>query len=776
MREFFDLLSKPIAEAPYIIPNVGGLRTDKVSAITTANSVANQNTRYNANLAQQALSTTQASVKAQIDAYNGSLADIKAQQSPYTSAGLNALTAQSVLMGLPTPQGGYLNYSNYIQQTTQFNQAAQMVQSALQNRQKQITEAQNSLTKPPRSLDEISKEMNTLLTKQLGAELGYDSNYVWQMPQITSRNGIYQLSAVGTTGGYEYGTPNRRLDFVVDPTRGLMTETVTGGRGEIPPHVDEGLLQQLETAVKLNELRQEYVFRQSNKTDPFVVNPTTMPTIGEIIYGKGDNRASALNKQLRNSTAAKLGLITSAGHTTLNYDSKTGLGLFTASPNIQNSTDFLASIPDQFKDYVGQIEKNTFAPQITNLKANSENALANSVNKSTQDAIKNTIPLITGALKLIDTTPSKIQDRYGNYVGPKGIQADSTPKTYLGDFGAIQDFPINSVPTKQYDLSILTDAEYQALSKYAKVSDQQAGRIEGFLGPYYTNPTLYTLQFNPGDKQFVSQVGQMNTVLGQIITDAYAALPSNLRAVYAPVANLVNKLVSLGNNVEKTAIDVYGEAAPDLKDIIANAPFVKHATQDLYSQIDQIDNQLMDFYKQTDPTKFLQSAQNLAAYKPEDFENFNWSGLQQQLFGNAPEFTADTNLQKTALDSLRSTPGYQFAFDQGQQAIQTSAAAKHNLLSGATQQSLAKFGQDLADTQYNQTLQNLAGVVASGQNAQNQITNATQANAAGIAGSYGAASGQIATILNNLATQNNAATQGLLGTLDKAASAPTIKR
>lgn len=51
---------------------------------------------------------------------------------------------------------------------------------------------------------------------------------------------------------------------------------------------------------------------------------------------------------------------------------------------------------------------------------------------------------------------------------------------------------------------------------------------------------------------------------------------------------------------------------------------------------------------------------------------------------------------------LRSTPGYKFAFDEGQRAVQTSAASKGTLLTGGTLKALARFGTGLADQTYDQ--------------------------------------------------------------------------
>lgn len=52
------------------------------------------------------------------------------------------------------------------------------------------------------------------------------------------------------------------------------------------------------------------------------------------------------------------------------------------------------------------------------------------------------------------------------------------------------------------------------------------------------------------------------------------------------------------------------------------------------------------------------------------------------------------------LKALRDTPGYQFAFEQGQRAIQNSAASRGTLLTGGTLKALERFGTGLADQTY----------------------------------------------------------------------------
>jgi hypothetical protein len=65
--------------------------------------------------------------------------------------------------------------------------------------------------------------------------------------------------------------------------------------------------------------------------------------------------------------------------------------------------------------------------------------------------------------------------------------------------------------------------------------------------------------------------------------------------------------------------------------------------------------------------------------------------------------------QAPTADQARQTPGYQFQLDQGTKAVQNSAAARGDLLSGNTLADLTQFGQGLADTTYNQTYDRALG-------------------------------------------------------------------
>lgn len=103
------------------------------------------------------------------------------------------------------------------------------------------------------------------------------------------------------------------------------------------------------------------------------------------------------------------------------------------------------------------------------------------------------------------------------------------------------------------------------------------------------------------------------------------------------------------------------------------------------------------------------------------------------------------------------SPGYQFAFDEGQRALERGAAARGLLTSGATGRALVDYGQGMASQEFNtyaNRLQQLAGMGANaavgqasnatnvganmGQTAMTGMTNIGTAQAAGIAGAANA--------------------------------------
>lgn len=76
-------------------------------------------------------------------------------------------------------------------------------------------------------------------------------------------------------------------------------------------------------------------------------------------------------------------------------------------------------------------------------------------------------------------------------------------------------------------------------------------------------------------------------------------------------------------------------------------------------------------------------------------------------------------------DSIKNSGAYRFAFDQGQQAIERSAAAKGMLNSGNILAELARYGQGMASQQYDKEADRLGNLAM--QREQNDINrSATQ--------------------------------------------------
>lgn len=128
---------------------------------------------------------------------------------------------------------------------------------------------------------------------------------------------------------------------------------------------------------------------------------------------------------------------------------------------------------------------------------------------------------------------------------------------------------------------------------------------------------------------------------------------------------------------------------------------------------------------------------------------------------------------------IYSDPSYQFRLQQGQDAIQSSAAARGGLLSGATLKALQGYGQDMASQEFgnaynrfnaDQTNQynRLSNLVGLGQNAAAQQGNAGMQTAQAVAnntmsGANAQAAGQIASA--NAKAQGQQALLGGLGNL-----------
>lgn len=102
---------------------------------------------------------------------------------------------------------------------------------------------------------------------------------------------------------------------------------------------------------------------------------------------------------------------------------------------------------------------------------------------------------------------------------------------------------------------------------------------------------------------------------------------------------------------------------------------------------------------------------------------------------------------QSSTDWLRSTPGYQFNFDEGMRSLNTGLASRGQLFSGDAGREAIRYGQNYGDRIYGDQYNRLAGIAGSGQvassqnqqggqNYANALTNINQNNANAKASSY----------------------------------------
>lgn len=119
--------------------------------------------------------------------------------------------------------------------------------------------------------------------------------------------------------------------------------------------------------------------------------------------------------------------------------------------------------------------------------------------------------------------------------------------------------------------------------------------------------------------------------------------------------------------------------------------------------------------------------------------------------------------RKYTMDDLQQDPGYQFRFNEGQKALERSAAARGGLLSGRTGKELTRYGQEYAANEYGNIYNRLASVAGLGQasardmgsaamnagtNSANIAMNAGNARASGYIGQANAITGGVGSGLS----------------------------
>lgn len=92
----------------------------------------------------------------------------------------------------------------------------------------------------------------------------------------------------------------------------------------------------------------------------------------------------------------------------------------------------------------------------------------------------------------------------------------------------------------------------------------------------------------------------------------------------------------------------------------------------------------------------------MAKQQREDFAPWRDVGQQalQQIWRGVQTGAFDPGKFDPSQIDLEADPGYQFRMQQGQEALDSSAAARGRLLSGAQQKALTQYGQDMGSQEY----------------------------------------------------------------------------
>jgi len=99
-----------------------------------------------------------------------------------------------------------------------------------------------------------------------------------------------------------------------------------------------------------------------------------------------------------------------------------------------------------------------------------------------------------------------------------------------------------------------------------------------------------------------------------------------------------------------------------------------------------------------------------------------------------------------AQNAFQFSPGYQFRLQQGQQAIENSAAARGALLSGSALKAIGDYGQNVASDEYGNYYNRLATLAGVGQTATNSTAAAGQSAANAIGSAYTAQGNALSNI------------------------------
>lgn len=162
---------------------------------------------------------------------------------------------------------------------------------------------------------------------------------------------------------------------------------------------------------------------------------------------------------------------------------------------------------------------------------------------------------------------------------------------------------------------------------------------------------------------------------------------------------------------------------------------------------------------------------SIYAQNRQDLEPWRTAGV------NALSRLSKVTAPGSQVSEMELDPGYNFRLSEGIKALERSASAKHNLISGSSMKGIERYGQDYASGEYGNIVNRLLAQAGLGQSATNSgvqasqnygnqasqnITGAGNARASGYVGTSNAISSGVGSFLNNY-NQSNLINQLLAG-------------
>lgn len=223
-------------------------------------------------------------------------------------------------------------------------------------------------------------------------------------------------------------------------------------------------------------------------------------------------------------------------------------------------------------------------------------------------------------------------------------------------------------------------------------------------------------------------LNQINESINGITAGNISNLQSKIQAAQAVAKPSASSMTSLGDAYTASGGQTNSFGRWNVPyDAVENpyqpGNYVRKADYDAFmakqNQYSTAQKQLKDYQAQLEAQQ--SNASQLNAFKD--------SYTQQYNQGYDSAYTGEQ-----AANVIKSTPGYQFQFDQGNQALQRQQAAAGMLQSGNAMTAAVKYGQDFGMSYYDKYMQQLNNTVNQGASATAQISANQAAEGTGIAG------------------------------------------